>query len=79
MNQKIDLVEYTFIKNENSTRLPQKKRYSLALFLAIFQALFIACFWYYTKNMDYAHYQAGAKNDVSKLYSSLPQSHTLNK
>jgi len=77
MNQKIDLVEYTFIKNENSTRLPQKKRYSLALFLAVFQAFFIGFFWYYTTNMDYAHYKNGAKSDVPKFYSMFMDVHSM--
>lgn len=70
MDQKVDLIEYTFIKNENATRLPPKKRFSLGMLLTIFQVGFIAAFWYYAKNMDFATYKAGSSNDVGRLYSS---------
>lgn len=77
MEPKVDLVEYTFIRNENSTRLPPKKRFSLAAFLAVFQVFFITAFWYYTKNIDYAKFQSNSKNDVGKLYAMFMDVHSM--
>jgi len=77
MDQKVDLVEYTFIRNENATRLPPKKRFSLGMLLTIFQIAFVAAFWYYAKNMNYAKYKAESSNDVGRLYSMFMDVHSM--
>jgi ammonium transporter Rh len=75
MDNKIDLVEYTFIRNDNSTRIPPKKRVSLAALLGVFQIFFIIAFWYYAQNMDYEHWNK--HNDVGKLYGMFMDVHSM--
>ena len=70
MTSKVDIVEYTFIRQENETK-PPRKRVTLAFFLTFFQIAFICCFWYYGKNVSYAKFQESAKNDLSRFYSSI--------
>ena len=76
-DKNIELIEYTFVRNDNRTRIPPKRRLSLAAILAVFQIFFIGAFWYYTKTMDYATFQKDAKNDIGRLYSSKKKIYLL--
>lgn len=76
-DKNIELIEYTFVRNDNRTRIPPKRRLSLAAILAVFQIFFIGAFWYYTKTMDYATFQKDAKNDIGRLYSMFMDVHSM--
>ncbi len=69
MAPKIDIVEYTFIRQGNQVKV-SKKRNTLAIILGFFQVAFIIAFWYYAKNMNYQEFKKDANADVTRFYSS---------